>query len=97
MVLGGGAALSFAYLTASLYLGSSRGPFRASVVVFLLSFAGLAVSLFPDFIPGKLAVIESASDSPTLVFILVGIGLIFPAMIGYNPYAMPVPRGLFNR
>jgi cytochrome d ubiquinol oxidase subunit II len=61
--------------------------------MFVLSFAGLAISLFPDFVPGKLGVVEAASDSATLVFMLIGIGLIFPVMIGYNLYQYYIFRG----
>ncbi|HEY2020232.1 cytochrome d ubiquinol oxidase subunit II [Paraburkholderia sp.] len=93
IALGAAAAIAFALLMASLYLGSARGPFRAAVALFMLSFAGLAVSLFPDFIPGRLGIIEAASDSPTLVFMLIGIGLIFPVMIGYNLYQYYLFRG----
>ncbi|MFL9961240.1 cytochrome d ubiquinol oxidase subunit II [Paraburkholderia sediminicola] len=93
IALGVAAALAFALIMASLYLGSARGPFLASVALFILSFAGLAISLFPDFIPGRLGIIEAASDSPTLVFMLIGIGLIFPVMIGYNLYQYYLFRG----
>ncbi|SAL04799.1 cytochrome bd ubiquinol oxidase, subunit II [Caballeronia arationis] len=93
IALGAAAAIAFAFIMASLYLGSSRGPFRASVTLFVLSFAGLAISLFPDFVPGKLGVVEAASDSATLVFMLIGIGLIFPVMIGYNLYQYYIFRG----
>lgn len=93
IALGLGAALAFAYIMASLYLGSSNSPFRASVALFVLSFVGLAVSLFPDFVPGKLGIVEAASDTSTLVFMLIGIGLIFPVMIGYNLYQYYIFRG----
>ena len=91
--LGAVAAFAFAYVVGSLYLGRSRAPFRASVALFGVSFIGLAVSLFPDFIPGKLGIVEAASDSSTLVFMLIGIGLIFPVMIGYNLYQYYIFRG----
>ncbi|EIF33181.1 cytochrome bd-type quinol oxidase, subunit 2 [Burkholderia sp. Ch1-1] len=93
IALGLASALAFAYIMGSLYLGSVRGPFRASVALFVLSFAGLAVSLFPDFVPGKLGIVEAASDTPTLVFMLIGIGMVFPVMIGYNLYQYYIFRG----
>ncbi|TGP50604.1 cytochrome BD ubiquinol oxidase subunit II, partial [bacterium M00.F.Ca.ET.229.01.1.1] len=34
-----------------------------------------------------------ASDTPTLVFMLISIGLIFPVMIGYNLYQYYIFRG----
>ncbi|CAG9234436.1 Cytochrome d ubiquinol oxidase subunit II [Paraburkholderia sabiae] len=93
IALGVAAALAFAFIMASLYLGSSRGPFRGAVTLFIVSFVGLAVSLFPDFMPGKLGIVQAASDSHTLAFMLAGIGLIFPVMIGYNLYQYYIFRG----
>ncbi|MFM0516381.1 MULTISPECIES: cytochrome d ubiquinol oxidase subunit II [Caballeronia] len=93
IALGLASVLAFAFIMASLYLGSSRVPFRASVALFVFSFTGLAISLFPDFIPGKLGILEAASDAPTLAFMLIGIGLVFPVMIGYNLYQYHVFRG----
>lgn len=93
IALGIAAAFAFAFIMVSLYLGSSRGPFRGAVTLFVVSFAGLAVSLFPDFVPGKLGIVQAASDSHTLAFMLAGIGLIFPVMIGYNLYQYYIFRG----
>jgi cytochrome d ubiquinol oxidase subunit II len=91
--LGALAALAFAGIIGTLLTGGSSGPFRASVLLFLVSFAGLAISLFPYFIPGRLKVVDAASDPATLVFMLIGIGLIFPVMIGYNLYQYHLFRG----
>lgn len=92
-VLAACAALSFAWLVGSLYLGSPRGPFRAAITLFGVSFTGLAVSVYPDFVPGKLGILQAASDTATLVFMLIGIGFVFPVMIGYNLYQYSVFRG----
>lgn len=86
LALGAAAALAFALIMASIYLGSAAWPFRASVALFLFSFLGLAVSLFPDFVPGRLGIVAAASDSPTLVFMMIGIGMLIPVMAGYNVY-----------
>jgi cytochrome bd ubiquinol oxidase subunit II len=93
IALGLAAALAFAFIMTSLYLGAAHGPFRGAVALFIVSFVGLAVSLFPDFVPGKLGIVEAASDSRTLAFMLAGIGLIFPVMIGYNLYQYYIFRG----
>ncbi|MEM5383367.1 cytochrome d ubiquinol oxidase subunit II [Paraburkholderia phymatum] len=92
-VLGALAALSYAWLTALLYRGSERAPFRAAITLFIVSFAGLVISLYPDFIPGRLTVMQAASDTLTLAFMLIGIGLVFPVMIGYNLYQYSIFRG----
>jgi cytochrome d ubiquinol oxidase subunit II len=92
-VLGALAVLSYVWLIASLNRRSERKPFHAAVMLFIVSFAGLAVSLYPDFIPGRLAILQAASDTLTLAFMLIGIGLIFPVMIGYNLYQYSIFRG----
>lgn len=92
-VLGALAVLSYAWLVASLYRRSERAPFAAAVVLFMVSFAGLVISLYPNFIPGRLTVLQAASDTLTLAFMLIGIGLVFPVMIGYNLYQYSLFRG----
>jgi len=77
----------------ALHIGSERGPFRGVIGLFLASFTGLGVSLFPDLVPGKLSLAQAASDSTTLVFMLCGIAVVFPVMIGYNLYQYHVFRG----
>jgi cytochrome d ubiquinol oxidase subunit II len=92
-VLGALAVLSYGWLVASLYRGREREPFRAAITLFMVSFAGLAISLYPDFIPGRLTILQAASDTLTLAFMLIGIGLVFPVMIGYNLYQYAIFRG----
>jgi cytochrome d ubiquinol oxidase subunit II len=87
------AAFAGAYVMYALHIGSERGPFRGAIGLFLASFAGLGVSLFPDLVPGKLSLAQAASDSTTLVFMLCGIAVVFPVMIGYNLYQYHVFRG----
>jgi cytochrome d ubiquinol oxidase subunit II len=87
------AALSFVYILFAVRVNSVRGPFRAAVLLFLASFAGLAISFFPDLVPGKMTIAEAASDSSTLIFMLIGIGMILPVMVGYNLFQYHVFRG----
>jgi cytochrome d ubiquinol oxidase subunit II len=87
------AALAFCYVLYSVYMGSEHGPFNASMVLFVASFAGLAVSLFPDIVPGQLSIASAASNSTTLIFMLIGIGTVMPIMIGYNLYQYHLFRG----
>jgi cytochrome d ubiquinol oxidase subunit II len=61
--------------------------------MFVASFAGLAISLFPYIVPGQLTVAAAASDSSTLTFMLFGIGIVFPIMVGYNLYQYHLFRG----
>jgi cytochrome d ubiquinol oxidase subunit II len=87
------AALAFCYVVYAVNTGGVRGPFTASVLLFVVSFVGLAVSMFPYLVPGRLTIAAAASNSPTLVFMLLGIGMILPVMVGYNLYQYHLFRG----
>jgi cytochrome d ubiquinol oxidase subunit II len=91
--LAGLAAFAGAYVLYSLHIQSSQGPFRGAILLFLTSFLGLGVSIFPDLVPGKLSLAQAASDSATMAFMLCGIAVVFPVMIGYNLYQYHVFRG----
>jgi len=62
-------------------------------LLFISSFAGLALSLFPDLVPGRLSLAQAASSDGTLIFMMVGIGVLMPIMMGYNYYQYFVFRG----
>ncbi len=87
------AACAGAYVLYALHVGSSHGPFRGAITLFLASFTGLAISLFPDLVPGKLTIEAAASDGATMAFMLCGIAVVFPIMVGYNLYQYHVFRG----
>lgn len=87
------AALACAYVLYAVAVRGEHGPFAGATVLFIASFAGLALSLFPYLVPGRLSVAAAASDSPTLAFMLCGIGLVFPVMIGYNLHQYHLFRG----
>ena len=93
LVLGAISALAFGWVLYATQRGGVQSPFRASVLLFVASFGGLALSLFPDLIPGKLTLVQAASSPSTLVFMLIGIGVLFPVMMGYNFYQYFVFRG----
>jgi cytochrome bd ubiquinol oxidase subunit II len=93
IVLGVVSAFAFVGVLYTARTGWVQAPFRASVLLFIASFGGLALSLFPDVIPGKLSLAQAAASQPTLVFMLVGIGVMIPVMLGYNFYQYFVFRG----
>lgn len=68
-------------------------PFMWTIVLFLLSFAGLAVSLYPYIVPRQLTVWDAAAEPSTLRFVGVGVALVLPVIIGYFSYAYWVFRG----
>ena len=87
------ALIAFVMLLRALHRGFETSPFLWSVAIFVTSFAGLAASLYPHIIPPGVTVLQAASSSKTLVFMLAGIGMLLPVMLIYNAYQYLVFRG----
>jgi cytochrome d ubiquinol oxidase subunit II len=82
-----------AMLARALWKHYEHAPFFWSIGIFGASFLGLAASLYPYIIPDTVTVTQAAADSMTLVFMLLGIGLLIPVMLAYNAYQYMVFRG----
>ena len=80
------ALAAFAALWKALRHGLERSPFRWSLVIFTASFVGLAASLYPYLVPPVMTLAETAAPSATLVFMLLGIGVLIPGLLVYNGY-----------
>ena len=65
-------------------------PFASAVAIFVLSFHGLAYSFFPYIVPEQLTIWEAASATSSLKFMLVGVVITVPAIIGYTIYSYRV-------
>jgi cytochrome d ubiquinol oxidase subunit II len=68
-------------------------PFLLTLILFLLSMIGLAISIWPDVIPGRVTIWEAASPHSSQMFMLVGAGVLVPVIIGYTAWAYWVFRG----
>jgi len=60
--------------------------FASTVLIFVMSFIGLAYSLYPYIVIDRLTVWQAASATASLQFILVGVAITLPAIIGYTIY-----------
>ncbi|HZD26479.1 MAG TPA: cytochrome d ubiquinol oxidase subunit II [Alphaproteobacteria bacterium] len=80
-----------------LWLGLERRreltPFLLAIALFALSYLGLGVSLWPYVVPRALTIWQAASPAGSQIFILVGVLLLLPLIIGYTAYAYRVFRG----
>ncbi|WP_202799637.1 cytochrome d ubiquinol oxidase subunit II [Rhodanobacter sp. 115] len=85
--------LSFFMLLRALKRQYELAPFVWTMMIFLFSFAGLAATWFPYIVPGYVTIDAGGADSSTLVFMLIGIGMLIPVMITYNVYQYIVFRG----
>jgi len=68
-------------------------PFLAAVSIFALSFLGLAYSLFPYVVIDRLTIWEAAAHPSGLRFVLVGVVIVLPFLVGYTIYAYRVFGG----
>ncbi len=65
-------------------------PFACAIGLFILAFIGLAYSLFPYLVVDRMTYDEAASSPASLRFILVGVAITLPMIIGYTIYAYRV-------
>lgn len=80
-----------------LFTGLARGkdlqPFLASLTLFVLCFAGIGVSFYPNIVPPALTIAEAAAPDSSLKFTLVGAAVLIPLILAYTAYAYWVFRG----
>lgn len=65
-------------------------PFACAVAMFLLAFIGLAYSLFPYLVVDRITYLDAATAPESLKFMLVGIAITLPAILGYTAYSYRV-------
>jgi cytochrome bd ubiquinol oxidase subunit II len=84
---------------ASLALYRSLGgahdarPFVFALTLFLLSFIGLGISIWPDVIPGRVSFWDAAAPYESQLFMLIGAAILLPIIIAYTVWAYWVFRG----
>lgn len=67
--------------------------FASTVLIFVLSFFGLAYSIYPDIVIGRMTVWEAAISTGSLTVIFVGVAITLPMIIVYTIYMYRVFRG----
>jgi len=80
-------------LIRSLNRQEERAPFVWTILLFLLTFLGLGLILFPYIIPTKITIYEAAADSSSLAIMIIFTGFLIPVMLFYNLYQYIVFRG----
>ena len=58
--------------------------FMCPVIICLMAALGLAYSIFPDIIIGQMTIWEAAADPSSLKFVLVGVLITLPCILGYT-------------
>lgn len=84
----------FVMLARDLYQGTQEyRPFFLSIGLFVMGYAGLAISIFPYIIPFQYTVYDAAASGPGLSLMLVGVLPMLPIILGYTAYCYYVFRG----
>ena len=68
-------------------------PFVLTLGLYLLCFAGLGISIYPDIVPGSVSIVQAAAPSDSQVFMLVGAGIMIPVILIYTAFSYWVFRG----
>jgi cytochrome d ubiquinol oxidase subunit II len=68
-------------------------PFVLTLGLFLLSLAGLAISIWPDVIPGRVSIWQAAAPYRSQLFMLVGALVLVPLILAYTAWSYWVFRG----
>jgi cytochrome d ubiquinol oxidase subunit II len=68
-------------------------PFLGAVGLFLMSFIGIAISLWPMIVPFHYTLWEAASSESTQAFLLIGTLLLLPIILMYTAWSYWVFRG----
>jgi cytochrome d ubiquinol oxidase subunit II len=93
--------LATAILAFFLFRGLAKrrevAPFWLALGIFLLGMAGLGVSMWPYVVPDQVTIWDAAAPYRSQVFMLIGVGLTMPLIIGYTGWAYWVFRGKVGR
>jgi cytochrome d ubiquinol oxidase subunit II len=86
-----------ALLTIGFYWGIAKRhhatPFLCAVGWFVLCFAGLGISIWPNLVPPSVSVWAAAAPPASQLFLLVGASVLIPIILVYTGFSYWVFRG----
>ena len=68
-------------------------PFFSVIGWFVLCFAGLGISIWPNLVPPSITVWDAAAPPSSQLFLLVGASVLLPIILAYTGYSYWVFRG----
>lgn len=77
----------------SLAAGKQVLPFVMASLLFLVSYCGIAISVYPFVVPRAVTVWQAAAPDKTLGFLLAGTAVLLPIILAYTGYSYWVFRG----
>ena len=73
--------------------GREALPFLGVIALFLLGYAGLAISTIPYLVPPHLTFWDAAAAPASQIFFLVGTVVLLPLVLGYTAFVYWTFRG----
>ena len=73
--------------------GRDARPFLLSLCFFVLGFAGLVLGIWPYIVPPSLTIWQAASPPSSQGFVLVGLVILLPVILGYTWWSYRVFAG----
>lgn len=80
-------------LLRSLAERQDHRPFFLTLALFALSYAGLGISMWPYIVPQSITIWQAAAPANSQIFMLVGVAILVPLILGYTGWAYWVFRG----
>jgi cytochrome d ubiquinol oxidase subunit II len=77
----------------SLNNDSEAAPFAGAIGLFVMSYIGIAISLWPYIVPYRFILWQAASSESTQAFLLVGTLFLLPIILMYTGWSYWVFRG----
>jgi cytochrome d ubiquinol oxidase subunit II len=68
-------------------------PFLCATGWFVLCFAGLGISVWPNIVPPSVSIWQAAAPPSSQMFLLVGASVLIPVILAYTGYSYWVFRG----
>ncbi len=78
---------------AAMAQGRDARPFVLTLCFFVLGFFGLVLGIWPNIVPPGLTIWEAASPPSSQGFVLVGLSVLLPVILGYTAWSYRVFRG----
>jgi cytochrome d ubiquinol oxidase subunit II len=83
---------AYALWRAVMREGNDAQPFVYALLFFVLGFLGLVLGIWPNIVPG-LSIWDAASPPSSQGFVLAGLVVLLPAILGYTYWSYRVFRG----
>ena len=83
----------FGTLVYGLYKGREYMPFVSAILIFVMGFAGLAISMWPWVVPYQITIWDAAAANESLSLMLIGVAIMLPVILGYTAYCYHIFRG----